>query len=128
MMYLEFCCFMQNRFHVCCSVLLSKLILTSLIYLKSHVIIGAWHMLPSHFHAANLSDGHEFESALQHDFPVILYLHGNCGTRAGWHRVQLYKKLAKMNFHVLAFDYRGTCVIVWSRLNPHRYFLNYCST
>ena len=27
--------------------------------------------------------------------------------RAGWHRVGLYKLLAKMDFHVIAVDYRG---------------------
>jgi hypothetical protein len=27
--------------------------------------------------------------------------------RAGWHRVQLYKVLANMDYHVIAVDYRG---------------------
>ena len=57
---------------------------------------------------------------------VILYLHGNTAHRAGEHRKELYqvhsyalsviainhhfplsKVLRKMNFHVVAFDYRG---------------------
>ncbi|XP_002167315.2 lysophosphatidylserine lipase ABHD12 isoform X1 [Hydra vulgaris] len=37
----------------------------------------------------------------------ILYLHGNMGSRAMHHRVQFYKRLSKMGYHILAIDYRG---------------------
>lgn len=37
----------------------------------------------------------------------ILYLHGNMGNRALEHRVLLYKKLSRMGYHILTFDYRG---------------------
>lgn len=37
----------------------------------------------------------------------ILYLHGNMASRAFDHRVQLYKRLSKMGYHILAIDYRG---------------------
>ena len=42
------------------------------------------------------------------DDPVILYLHGNSGSRGGNHRVGLYKLLTtQAKVHVVAFDYRG---------------------
>jgi abhydrolase domain-containing protein 12 len=39
--------------------------------------------------------------------PVVLYLHGNTGTRANGHRVDLYKTLRRLGYHVIAMDYRG---------------------
>ncbi|XP_022657220.1 monoacylglycerol lipase ABHD12-like [Varroa jacobsoni] len=42
-----------------------------------------------------------------HD-PVVLYLHGNAGSRGGTHRVGLYKLLtSQAKVHVVAIDYRG---------------------
>lgn len=43
---------------------------------------------------------------LKHE-TVVIYMHGNAGTRASDHRVQLYKILNDRNYHVIAFDYRG---------------------
>lgn len=42
--------------------------------------------------------------------PVILYLHGNTSSRATAHRIELYSVLRKMDYHVVAFDYRGEMV------------------
>lgn len=39
--------------------------------------------------------------------PVFLYMHGNGGNRASSHRVELYKLLQKLDFHVICFDYRS---------------------
>ncbi|KAG5682183.1 hypothetical protein PVAND_011551 [Polypedilum vanderplanki] len=39
--------------------------------------------------------------------PVILYLHGNTGTRANGHRIELYNSLRKLGYHIFAIDYRG---------------------
>lgn len=39
--------------------------------------------------------------------PIVLYLHGNTGTRANGHRVDLYKTLRQLGYHVIAMDYRG---------------------
>lgn len=39
--------------------------------------------------------------------PIVLYLHGNTGTRANGHRIELYKTLQKLGYHVIALDYRG---------------------
>lgn len=38
---------------------------------------------------------------------IIFYLHGNSGSRAASHRVELYKLLRELGFHVIAFDYRS---------------------
>ena len=40
-------------------------------------------------------------------FPIIVYLHGNSGSRAGSHRIELYKILQSLEYHVLTLDYRG---------------------
>lgn len=42
--------------------------------------------------------------------PIVLYLHGNSGSRAGSHRIELYKILQSLNYHVVTMDYRG----IWS--------------
>ncbi|XP_035770741.1 lysophosphatidylserine lipase ABHD12, partial [Neolamprologus brichardi] len=51
--------------------------------------------------------GDWYESKFSSSHPVILYLHGNAGTRGGDHRVQLYKVLSSLGYHVVTFDYRG---------------------
>ncbi|XP_033835510.1 lysophosphatidylserine lipase ABHD12 [Periophthalmus magnuspinnatus] len=70
--------------------------------------VGVWHTVPSlMWREAQNKDGLWFESSLRSAKSVILYLHGNAGTRGGDHRVQLYKVLSSLGFHVIAFDYRG---------------------
>ena len=67
--------------------------------------IEIWQMLPRQYHEASHSD---FDKALSDGAPVVLYLHGNTGTRATTHRVSLYKYLTgTLGHHVIAFDYRG---------------------
>jgi len=48
-----------------------------------------------------------FEKSLGSGDPIILYLHGNTGSRAREHRLGLYRVLQKLNYHVICFDYRG---------------------
>uniref|UniRef100_A0A8B9Z5Z1 Abhydrolase domain containing 12B n=1 Tax=Buteo japonicus TaxID=224669 RepID=A0A8B9Z5Z1_9AVES len=48
-----------------------------------------------------------YEEALADAYPVIIYLHGNGGTRAASHRVQFLKTMGAADFHILALDYRG---------------------
>lgn len=38
---------------------------------------------------------------------IVLYLHGNTASRGAPHRVDLYKVLRKLGYHVIAVDYRG---------------------
>jgi len=55
-------------------------------------VLGSWHMTPIN---------------MDPEKPFILYLHGVTQTRGYTHRVQLYKKLLKAGYQVLAIDYRG---------------------
>jgi abhydrolase domain-containing protein 12 len=66
-------------------------------------------MMPSNFDV-NESQDREllFEEILRKTKdPIVLYLHGNTGTRANGHRVDLYKTLRRLGYHVIAIDYRG---------------------
>lgn len=38
---------------------------------------------------------------------VVLYLHGNTGSRGAAHRIEMYKLLREEGHHVIAVDYRG---------------------
>ena len=72
-------------------------------------VIQVWQVLPKHYHHSDgfLSEA-SYTTALSDGSPVILYMHGNTGTRATHHRVQLYKYLAgELAYHVITFDYRG---------------------
>ena len=75
--------------------------------------VEVWQLLPHTYHKDDsernpvFSEG-EFQSALSDGGSIILYLHGNTGTRAVYHRVQLYKFLTEeKGLHVITFDYRG---------------------
>ena len=50
-----------------------------------------------------------YESQLSGGSPIVIYLHGNTGSRAREHRLHLYEVLQQLNYHVIAFDYRGKC-------------------
>ena len=52
-------------------------------------------------------DNDGYEKSLSDGFPIILYLHGITGSRINGHRLELYKKLQALDYHVIAFDYRG---------------------
>ncbi|XP_076834266.1 lysophosphatidylserine lipase ABHD12 [Brachyhypopomus gauderio] len=70
--------------------------------------IGVWHTVPAALWEEAQDGGAEwYEHTLQSTHPVMLYLHGNAGTRGGDHRVQLYKVLSSLGYHVVALDYRG---------------------
>lgn len=57
----------------------------------------------------NIVDGRDIYEEILSKVPgtIILYLHGNSGSRAIDHRVALYKIFQQLNCHVIAFDYRG---------------------
>ncbi|KAM6367623.1 lysophosphatidylserine lipase ABHD12 isoform 2-T2 [Alca torda] len=75
---------------------------------EEDVTIGVWHTVPAAlWKNARGKDQLWFEDALGSSHPVILYLHGNAGTRGGDHRVELYKVLSSLGYHVVTFDYRG---------------------
>lgn len=71
------------------------------------VSLGAWQILTEgYFVSKNELPTYNFEEALNDGQNVILYSHGNCGTRAEAHQIELYKVL-RTHFHVIVFDYRG---------------------
>ncbi|XP_051866898.1 lysophosphatidylserine lipase ABHD12 [Pristis pectinata] len=72
------------------------------------ITIGAWHTVPVNlWKEAQGKDQSWYEETLASGSPIILYFHGNAGTRGGDHRVQLYKVLSSQGYHVVALDYRG---------------------
>ncbi|XP_007437359.1 protein ABHD12B [Python bivittatus] len=79
-------------------------------YLTSEpgITFGIWHAVPdSRRKEAEGKDLSWYEEALADDNPIIIYLHGNGGTRATSHRVDFIKAMSDGGFHVLAVDYRG---------------------
>jgi len=77
-------------------------------YLESEpgVKIGVWHSLPLSLSNTTLSES-DYDESLSKNFPIIVYLHGNSGSRANAHRLELYKIFQSMQYHVISFDYRG---------------------
>ncbi|XP_077302964.1 lysophosphatidylserine lipase ABHD12 isoform X2 [Arctopsyche grandis] len=97
------------------------------LYIKYHsniashrVRIGVWHILPEKYknwtsvdidNSALDKDSRKdavFDDLLaKGDCPVILYVHGNANHRGSGHRLELYKVLQDLQYHIIAFDYRG---------------------
>ncbi|XP_028845707.1 monoacylglycerol lipase ABHD12 [Denticeps clupeoides] len=80
------------------------------LYLTSEqgVTLGVWHTVPERqWQEAQGKDPRWYEAALGNGAPVIIYLHGNTGSRAMAHRVGIVNVLSSLDFHVLAMDYRG---------------------
>lgn len=78
------------------------------------VELGAWHILPQSSLASCLHSHQDNRSSIDDKIafadsrPIVLYVHGNGGTRAGDHRSKMYKRLAyEHDYHIVAFDYRG---------------------
>ncbi|XP_071354516.1 lysophosphatidylserine lipase ABHD12-like [Trachinotus anak] len=72
------------------------------------VSVGVWHTLPANqWEKAAGKSPEWYREALGDGHPVIIYLHGNVGTRAIKHRVELVKILSTAGYHVLSLDYRG---------------------
>lgn len=75
---------------------------------EDDVSVGVWHTLPvSQWEKAAGRSPEWYWETLGDGSPVIIYLHGNLGTRAIHHRVELVKILSAAGFHVLSLDYRG---------------------
>ena len=69
--------------------------------------IGVWHILPQKYHKEVIPND-QYASLLSDELPIILYLHGNTGSRATYSRVGLYKYLSEeKQYHVITFDYKG---------------------
>lgn len=64
-------------------------------------------MLPFNLLEKYEEDKSKYEKLLSHGEPIVIYMHGNSGTRANEHRVQLYHVLQNIDCHVIAIDYRS---------------------
>ncbi|XP_038141051.1 lysophosphatidylserine lipase ABHD12-like [Cyprinodon tularosa] len=72
------------------------------------VSVGVWHTLPvSQWDAAVGKHLDWYHETLGDGRPIVIYLHGNVGSRAISHRVKLVKVLSAAGYHVLSLDYRG---------------------
>ncbi|CAN9502388.1 unnamed protein product [Ophioblennius macclurei] len=72
------------------------------------VSVGVWHTLPAgQWEEPEEKNAEWYQKTLGYGQPVIIYLHGNVGTRAIHHRIQLVKILSAAGFHVFSLDYRG---------------------
>ncbi|KRZ88457.1 Monoacylglycerol lipase ABHD12 [Trichinella sp. T8] len=70
--------------------------------------LGVWHMLPKSLHESSVFNEKEFGTVFDDErYPVVLYFHGNTWSRCASHRIQLYNIFTELNYHVVAFDYRG---------------------
>ncbi|CAG0883899.1 unnamed protein product [Cyprideis torosa] len=68
---------------------------------------SAKHILP-HSLIGHVEDTDtERENSLKSGKAIVVYMHGNSGSRAGSHRVELYNLLQSLDCHVVCFDYRG---------------------
>ena len=68
--------------------------------------VSTWQVLPASYQG-NATASRHYDEALSDGAPIVLYLHGNTGTRGTGHRVQFYKFLSGRGYHVVTFDYRG---------------------
>lgn len=78
------------------------------LYIKTSddVRLGTWQILPENLQNSNQTDEEFFEKILDNGQNVVIYNHGNGGTRLSAHRIETYQVLRKF-FHVIAFDYRS---------------------
>jgi len=77
---------------------------------KENITLGIWHSLPQGLVDQAIKERHSikfYEESLKSGKPIILYMHGNSGTRGSGHRIKLYHVLKALDVHVLTFDYRG---------------------
>ena len=69
--------------------------------------IGIWYVPRGKYSTVTYNEN-EKNALLNDGSPIILYLHGNTGTRGTYSRVGLYKYLSvEKDYHVITFDYRG---------------------
>ena len=62
--------------------------------------LGAWYLWPAGNPNMTITD-------LQENSTLIIYMHGNSLDRGLSYRVELYKVLTNLGFHVITFDYRS---------------------
>ena len=70
--------------------------------------IGVWQIAPINYQQRgdDMSE-EEYMKLLSDGRTVVMYMHGNTGTRAMSHRIGAYNMLVNRGYHCIAFDYRG---------------------
>lgn len=72
------------------------------------VKVGVWHILPKSLVIGSEGQDKEwFTEKLGNGKPIVLYMHGNTGSRAREHRLNIYHIFQDLDYHTVAFDYRG---------------------
>ena len=70
--------------------------------------IGVWQITPINYHQTGDDiNEEEYVKLLSDGRTIVMYMHGNTGTRAMTHRIGAYKMLVNRGYHCIAFDYRG---------------------
>jgi abhydrolase domain-containing protein 12 len=67
---------------------------------NGNATLGAWYLWPANTPYTPITN-------LQENSTLIIYMHGNSMDRGFSHRVELYKVLTSMGFHIITFDYRS---------------------
>lgn len=67
---------------------------------NGNATLGAWYLWPANTPYTPITN-------LQENSTLIIYMHGNSMDRGFSHRVELYKVLTNMGFHIITFDYRS---------------------
>ncbi|VUZ54472.1 unnamed protein product [Hymenolepis diminuta] len=71
--------------------------------------LGTWHIRPNATNDLDLQ--HSWKSwnvdTISDETPIFLYFHGMAFNRAHSHRVEVYKLLSRLGYHVMTIDYRG---------------------
>ena len=69
--------------------------------------VGVWQIASHNYHHLKSISGNQYTDMLSDGRPIVLYMHGNTGTRAMMHRIGIYNMFVKRGYHCITFDYRG---------------------
>ncbi|CAG0881332.1 unnamed protein product [Darwinula stevensoni] len=82
---------------------------------EDNISLGVWHILPLSMVEKGDKSENEYIESLQSSHRIVIYMHGNTASRAGPHRVELYKVLRALDYHIITFDYRGYADSTWQQ-------------
>ncbi|CAF4045823.1 unnamed protein product [Adineta steineri] len=77
---------------------------------EPNVTVGIWYVTPSAIEIDHSLPtlGHHLKRYIKsNDQPIIMYLHGQDGTRATHYRANHYRVMTAFGNHIIALDYRG---------------------
>jgi len=77
------------------------------LYHKDGERVGVWQMASNNYHQMDTISDSQYTDMLSDGRPIILYMHGNTGTRAMRHSIGIYNMFVRRGYHCVTFDYRG---------------------